>query len=143
MIVFVLIIGGLFVWQNPKSRPDELQHVTVGIQTSPAMALVMVAKDRGFFEKRGLDVELKEFAAGKDALVAFLGGSLDFSVSGDVPVTLAILAGNNFIVPAQVVGRTKNEVRVVARKDGELNTADEYFKAKKRKLGIIRNIGGR
>ena len=103
----------IFIFQKPK--PTELQHATVGIQTSPAMALVMVAKDKGFFEKQGLDVELKEFAAGKDALAAFLGGSLDFSISGDVPVTLSTLAGNKFVVPAQVVGKTKNEVRVVAK----------------------------
>ncbi|MEN9558729.1 MAG: hypothetical protein RL141_1098 [Candidatus Parcubacteria bacterium] len=128
----------IFFWKN--SKPNELQHVTVGIQTSPAMALVMVAKDKGFFEKDGLDVELKEFAAGKDALAAFLGGSLDFSISGDVPVTLAALAGNKFVVPAQVVGRTKNEVRVVAKKEAGLDTADSFFKAKKRKLAT--SMGG-
>ncbi|OGZ77578.1 MAG: hypothetical protein A2256_02345 [Candidatus Staskawiczbacteria bacterium RIFOXYA2_FULL_32_7] len=123
-------------------KPEQtgLQHVTVGIQTGPANALVMVAKDKGLFEKQGLNVELKEFAAGKDALIAFLGGSLDFSISGDVPVTLSTLAGNKFVVPAQVVGKTKNEVRVVARNENTLDTADKFFKAKKRKLST--SIGG-
>lgn len=136
--VFALLVIGIFIWKN--SKPIELQPVTVGIQTSPAMALVMVAKDKGFFEKQGLNVELKEFTAGKDALAAFLGGSLDFSISGDVPVTLSTLAGNKFVVPAQVVGRTKNEVRVVAKKEASLDTADKFFKAKKRKLAT--SIGG-
>jgi NitT/TauT family transport system substrate-binding protein len=104
------------------------------------MALVMVAEDKGFFEKQGLDVELKEFAAGKDALAAFLGGSLDFAVSGDVPVALSMLAGNTFVVPAQVVGRTKNEVRVVARKEAGLDTAEQFFKTRRRKLAT--SIGG-
>ena len=104
------------------------------------MALVMVAKDKGFFEQAGLDVEIKEFAAGKLALQALLGGSLDFSVSGDVPPLLAILQGNSLVVPAQVVGSTVNEVRVVARKDGDLNTAEDYFKSKKRKLAT--SFGG-
>ncbi len=136
--IVVIAVAGFFVFQKPK--PTELKHVTVGIQTSPAMALVMAAKDKGFFEKQGLDVELKEFAGGKDALAAFLGGSLDFSISGDVPPTLSILAGNKFVVPAQVVGRTKNEVRVVAKKEVGLDTADKFFKAKKRKLAT--SIGG-
>ncbi len=135
-----VILIGLFIWYSQTNKSKELEPVTVGIQTSPAMALVMVAKDKGFFEKQGLDVELKEFAAGKDALVAFLGGSLDFSISGDVPVTLSTLAGNKFVVPAQVVGRTKNEVRVVAKKEAGLDTADKFFKAKKRKLAT--SIGG-
>ncbi len=137
-LIVVLFLGGFAFINNGK--PKELQHVTVGIQTSPAMALVMVAKDKGLFQKQGLDVELKEFAAGKDALVAFLGGSLDFSISGDVPVALSILAGNKFVVPAQVVGKTMNEVRVVATKEPGLDTAGKFFKAKKRKLAT--SIGG-
>ena len=140
LIVIVAVIGGFFIWQNSNKQPKELEHVTVGIQTSPAMALVMVAKDKGFFEKQGLNVELKEFTAGKFALEAFLGGSLDFSISGDVPVTLSTMNGNKFVVPAQVVGRTKNEVRVVARAEAGLDTADKYFKAKKRKLAT--SFGG-
>lgn len=140
LIGAIMIIGVVFVLQSKTHEPVELQHVTIGLQTSPAMALVMVAKDKGFFEKQGLDVELKQFAAGKDALAAFIGGSLDFSISGDVPALLATLQGNKFIVPAQVVKKTINEVRVVAQKDGDLNTADSYFKAKKRKLST--SIGG-
>ena len=74
------------------------RKVSVGIQVSPAMTLVMVAKDAGFFEKQHLDVELRQFTAGKFALQAFLGGSIDFSVSGDVPVCLAALQGNQIRV---------------------------------------------
>ena len=145
--VVVVVIGILWGWMSSQDRatspvavPVALPHVTLGIQTSPAMALVMVAKDKGFFAKEGLDVELKEFAAGKDALQAFLGNSLDFSVSGDVPVALATVAGNALVIPAQVVGETRNEVRVVARKDGDLSTAREYFAAKKRRIAT--SIGG-
>ena len=140
-IVFtIVLLGGLLVLVNKAKSPKQLEHVTIGIQTSPAMALVMIAKDKGFFVEQGLEVELKEFTAGKFALEAFLGGSLDFSISGDVPVTLAALQGNKFVVPAQVVAKTQNEVRVVARKEAGLDTADEYFKAKKRKLAT--SIGG-
>lgn len=140
LLVAVVLIIGFFLFLQGYSKNKNIDHVKVGIQTSPAMALVMVAKDKGFFEKQGLNVELKEFAAGKDALAAFLGGSLDFSISGDVPVTLSTLAGNKFVVPAQVVGRTKNEVRVVAKKEVGLDTADKFFKAEKRKLAT--SIGG-
>lgn len=116
------------------------KHVSIGIQTSPAMALVMVAKDKQFFEQEGLDVELKEFTAGKFALQAFLGGSLDFAVAGDVPVTLATLQGSKFYVLSQVVERTINEVRVVARRDEGAGDAATYFKKKRRKLAT--SFGG-
>ena len=114
--------------------------ISIGIQTSPAMALIMVAKDRGCFDKVGIDVELKEFTAGKFALQAFLGGSIDFAVAGEVPVTLANLQGNRVHVVSQVVEKTITEVRVVAKRDGNLNTPQAYFRAKKRKLAT--SIGG-
>lgn len=119
---------------------QEKKKLTVGIQVSPAMALVMVAKDKNFFEQEGLDVELKEFTAGKFALQAFLGGSLDFAVAGEVPVTLATLQGSNFSVLTQVVEKTIKEVRVVARKEEGITDAATYFKKKKRKLAT--SIGG-
>jgi ABC-type nitrate/sulfonate/bicarbonate transport system substrate-binding protein len=107
------------------------------------MAMVMVARDKGMFEAEGLDVELQDFTAGKFALQAFLGGSLDFAVSGEVPVTLATLQGNRLAVVTQVVGRTINEVRIVARRDGTASSdanAYAYFHAKKRKLAT--SFGG-
>src|ERR1035441_6281221 len=73
----LLLLMGVLSGCRPKSEP-----VTIGIQTSPAMALVMVAKDKLFFQEEGVDADLKEFTAGKFALQAFLGGSLDFAPNG-------------------------------------------------------------
>ena len=137
----VLLLYGCNFNTELKSKKS-VEKVTIGIQSSPAMALVMVAEDEGFFDQAGIDVEIKEFTAGKFALEAFLGGSLDFAVSGDVPVTLSSLKGSKFVVPAQVVKKTTNEVRVVARKDFDLDShnAKNYFKTKKRKLST--SFGG-
>lgn len=138
IIIAVILAGGFILFKNKKSQTvndnKPLKKITIGFQASPPMALLMVAKDKGFFEQHGLDVELKQFTAGKFALQAFLGGSLDYCVSGDVPATLAALQGNKFVIPAQVVSATKNEVRVVAAKDGNLTNAKDYFSAKKRKF---------
>jgi ABC-type nitrate/sulfonate/bicarbonate transport system substrate-binding protein len=117
--------------------------VSIGIQVSPAMTLLMVAQDKGFFEQQGLDVQLKQFTAGKFALQAFFANAIDYAVSGDVPVCLAALGGNQSRVVAQVVARTIDEVRVVARKDNALKSSSDpanYFRAKKRKLAT--SFGG-
>lgn len=122
-------------------QPASMSKVKIGIQASPAMALVMTAKEAGCFDEQGLDVELVPFTAGKFALQALLGGSLDYCVSGEVPVALATLQGNKITVLAQVVKETVNECRVVARKDDTAaKGATAYFKAKKRKLAT--SIGG-
>jgi ABC-type nitrate/sulfonate/bicarbonate transport system substrate-binding protein len=139
-ILILLLFSTAFVVLAPLGCRTNKNHVTMGIQTSPAMALVMVAKDKQFFDAEGLDVELKEFTAGKFALQAFLGGSLDFAVAGEVPVTLSTLQGSNFYVLSQVVEKTSNEVRVVARREESITDATTYFKKKKRKLAT--SFGG-
>ena len=131
--------------QSPKEGKTEvaaeaIPTLTVGIQISPAMGLLMVAEDKGFFTKNRVNVTLKEFTAGKFALQAFLGGSLDMAVCGEVPVTLSTLQGNKFKVISQVVERTINEVRIVAVRDASANGAEAFFKKKKRKLAT--SFGG-
>jgi NitT/TauT family transport system substrate-binding protein len=138
LIISFLIILISFIYFKKHSSE---KTVKIGIQTSPAMALLMIAKDKDFFEKNGVNVELVEFTAGKFALAAFLAGSLDYSVSADVPVTLATLSNNKVIVPAQVVKKTINEVRVVVNNEGKKMTQEEYFKSKKRKLATSISAG--
>ncbi len=119
---------------NKSQQVGKLPKVTVGITTSPGVALIMIAKDKGFFKENGLDVDLRMFTSGAQALQAFLGGSLDFVGSGELPVTLAALQGHKFVVPAQVVGKTINAVRVIVRKDENVKSAYEYFHSKKRRI---------
>jgi ABC-type nitrate/sulfonate/bicarbonate transport system substrate-binding protein len=137
------------IWTAGCSRKAESpasgarRRVAIGIQVSPAMTLAMVAKDAGFFSEQGLDVELKQFTAGKFALQAFLGGSVDFAISGDVPVCLAALQGNQIRVVGQVVDKTTNEVRMVALRDGKSSdpaSPEEYFGHRKAKLAT--SFGG-
>ncbi|NLS96966.1 MAG: ABC transporter substrate-binding protein [Planctomycetaceae bacterium] len=140
ILPFMLLAGCQSDSREASHTRSDLPTLTVGIQVSPAMTLLMVAEDEGFFEEAGVNVELQEFTAGKFALQAFLGGSLDVAISGEVPVTLATLQGNEFRVLAQVVERTTTECRVVARREGDLDTPAEYFGAKRRKLAT--SFGG-
>ena len=126
--------------KKPDQEPKKNEKLTVGIQVSPAMTLVMVAEDAGFFDKAGVDVIIKEFTAGKFALQAFLGGSIDVAISGEVPVALSSLQGNKFRVLGQVVERTINECRVIVKKEVGKHTPEEYFLSKKRKLAT--SFGG-
>src|SRR6266404_2023186 len=92
-VLIVLVVCSCSEKSLPTTRKP-VAKVTMGIQVSPAMTLVMVAKDKGFFSDEGVEVEIKEFTAGKFALQAFLSGSIDYAVSGEVPVCLASLQGN-------------------------------------------------
>ncbi|MFA5047829.1 MAG: ABC transporter substrate-binding protein [Patescibacteria group bacterium] len=144
IVVVIATIVAIGFWSShskTKERPEVVPvKISIGVITQPPAALIMVAKDKGFFTEQGLDVELKEFTAGKLALQALLAGSLDFSISADVPVALAALQGNKIVVPAQVIKQATNTIRIVARKDGNITDAKEYFISKKRKLAT--SIGG-
>lgn len=123
-----------------KAVSEISKPTTIGMQIGPSSTLLYVAKDKGFFEQEGLNIELKEFTAGKFALQAFLAGSLDMAASGEVPVMYSALQGNQYYIITQVVERTINEVRVVARKESGLENPKDYFHAKKRKLAT--SFGG-
>ncbi len=134
---------------EPERRVPPARTITLGLQSSPAMALAMVARDRNLFEKIG--VELRGYDAGKVALRAFLAGTIDYAISGEVPVALAVLNGSyirarghrNTAAPkvvAQVVERTVDEVRIVAVRDGDLTAPTSYFKARRRKIAT--SFGG-
>jgi NitT/TauT family transport system substrate-binding protein len=115
--------------------------IKMGITPSPINGLVMVAKDEGFFEEEGLDVEFVEFSAGVYAMQAFLAGSLDATTSGEVPVVFAAMSGNNFSVITQIVEKTHGYDRIVALRDGNMTNPSDYFNSKKRTLAIFAGGG--
>src|SRR3989338_1417825 len=142
-VVLVVALAGILYFNSTsvtgKAVADQ-KPLKIGLQNGPSTALLMVAKDNGFFEKEGISVELEVFTAGKFALQAFLSGSLDLAASGEIPVVLSSMQGNKFYVITQLSKGQNNEVRVVALKDDELDTPQTYFNAKKRKLAT--SFGG-
>ena len=112
----------------------------IGYQKGPISTLAIIAKEKGYFEQEGVNIELSEFTAGKLALQAFLGGSVDFAIVGDLPVALAKTSGNNFVVVSQVIAKTHNENRIIALKDSNAISIQDYFSAKHRKVGTF--LGG-
>jgi len=140
-LILLVAVATFAFWKPGPSVTENrsLPKVTIGIQTSPAMALVMVAKDEGLFERAGVDVELKQFSAGKFALQAMLGGSTDFAIAGEVPVGLALAQGNQVRVYSQVVRKTTNEVRMVARAPAGQDPKDFFARHKRR---VATSLGG-
>ncbi|HEV3158275.1 MAG TPA: ABC transporter substrate-binding protein [Candidatus Baltobacteraceae bacterium] len=142
-LIMALAVGAGYpsLAESP-AQPVSTAPLKVGYQNSPAMALVIVADSEHYFAKHDINVELKEFTAGKFALQAFLGGSLDVAVAGDVPVGLALLQGQRLVTVAEVLKNSSAEVRVVVRQPGGCHgmTPASYFLGHKRKLAT--SFGG-
>ncbi len=125
IVLSVLLLGCI-------TSPDANPKVTIALQLNPDSALVQIAQEKGFFAQNGLDVELKEFTAGKFAFQAMLANNSDLSVVGDVPIALATIQGNDFQVLSSI-GENFNEAPVLVQDDGSA-TAQEFFQKTKRTL---------
>jgi NitT/TauT family transport system substrate-binding protein len=145
--LFLLVVAlGVWAWQHPPD-PDASARagLRIGYQTSPAMALVMIAEAKDMANgKANAKVVWQHFQAGKFALQAFLGGSLDVAVVGDVPIGLALLQGQKFTAFAEVVQDSVDEVRMVVRNPGNCDPAHpwDYFMAADKPKRIATSFGG-
>lgn len=118
----------LLTWTSCNTTDKDKPTLKIGYQNSPISTLLFVAKDKGFFDSTGLNVEMYSYTAGKFAVTDLISGKgIDVALSGELPIVYARLQGNTPIVFSQVVQSTTNECRIIARKDGDLNTPETYF----------------
>lgn len=89
----------------------ELTKVTYGIFPSSTVAALQVAKDKGFFEKQGIDLELVVGAGSSAAqLPALATGDLDFMLASPVTALTATTQGLDVRI---VDGVTQNNPKIV------------------------------
>lgn len=118
---FAVIAGAIFVAIALKGRvtgkvsqpPERLVFAVAELLDSvPAL----VAHQQGFFAQEGLDVEVRFYSAGKDALAAVRRGEADLATVADFPIVLAILDGADIRIIA-TISKSGRENSIVARKD--------------------------
>lgn len=67
-----------------KAQPTATKwHITVGTGIDASYAQDLVAVQKGFFKKYGIDATLKTFASGNDALDALIAGDIDITGSSE------------------------------------------------------------
>lgn len=118
--VLFLIIAALFFCLS--AAPVASETVRIGI--SPEGELALIAHERGFFKKAGLDVVLKEYPSGKRALEGMFAGEVDIATSAETPFVFKSLERSDFSLIASI-GSAEDEFRILARNDsGILKTKD-------------------
>ncbi|MFH2140455.1 MAG: NrtA/SsuA/CpmA family ABC transporter substrate-binding protein [Pseudomonadota bacterium] len=104
--------------------------IRIAIPMQPTSGLALIAREQGFFEKRGLAVSYSEYPSGKRALdEGLLAGKADVAFSAEVPIVAAALAGKDFRVIATTF-RASNVNRVIARTDHGIHIPND-LKGKK------------
>jgi NitT/TauT family transport system substrate-binding protein len=122
---------------RPAANPtDKMQLVFGGAVTPPSMVHVppYVAKDMGFFDEVGLDVEIKSFEGGVGALRGGISGGLDIVATSSDPLFAAIQQG----APVKAIGTYAPKLSVVMMAAPDIKSPKDL---KGKKLGI-QEVGG-
>ena len=130
MIAAVVLSGGSLL-------ADDSMRLTVGHDMWIGYAGYFVAKDQGFFEEAGLEIDAKPFANPGETLPAMIGGHLDLAMSTLQNITLAKLVtgeeikvvflfdtsnGADAIIAKDSISSVKDlKGKVVAATQGEVN----------------------
>ena len=93
-LVFTLLIA-----QGPASAQD-LRRIHYGTSVSISHLPVWVAKDAGFFEKKGLNVEPVQIRGGSLITMGIMSGQLQFSGAGAESVVAARIKGGDVVLLA-------------------------------------------
>ena len=147
IIVLILVVVGVWLSSQYSSRiPKAKNHlyqekITIGMETWPGYLALIVARDKGYFQQAGLDVEIKRYVAlgelSKDYVAGKMQGRANLTLDAvnehlsglDHKVVLAIDYSNG---SDAIMAR--NDIKTVKDFQGkkvgfESNTLEEFFLA--------------
>jgi NitT/TauT family transport system substrate-binding protein len=102
---------------------------------SPISGVVLVAEEKGFFAKQGLNVAISNFTSGRAALQAVLGGGADIATVAESPVTAAIFNAQ----PVALLARINiSDVKTLARADAGIRSLADL---KGKRIGFAAGTG--
>ena len=79
--------------QQKKPYSGPVEKITIGVDHSEYNALLWIARDRGFAKEHGLELDLKTYQSGKDAVTDLQAGRLDLACCAEFVLVGEILAG--------------------------------------------------
>ncbi len=85
-LIALVALAATMAWAGPamaqQQYAQQLQKVSVGALRLASSGPIFIAKDKGYFEAEGLDVEVKTFTAAQQVPVAVTSGDVDFGITG-------------------------------------------------------------
>ena len=116
----------------PPADALELKRILYGTTASPSHLPIWVAKDAGYFEKFGLNVEPVQIRGGSLITLAIITGNLPFSGAGAESVIAARAAGGDVVLLACPVDAdpvyliTRPEIKSAAELKGQASAVTRY-----------------
>jgi len=128
-IIVIGILVGSYLWlsQEQPKYMGSIENVTIGISaTSLLPSLVHIAKEKGYFLEEGIDMEIKNYSAGKFALATTFEGETDMCTVADTPIVSNSFERNDFAVFATILDSAQH-AKALARKDRNISTPQDLI----------------
>ena len=137
-IFMMLCVTAIFVATNVYAQ-GMTREIVLGCETSLLPSSVWVAENKGYFEKEGLNVKIKEFGSGRTALKAMLNeGNLDMVTAAQTPVVFNSFIRNDYVIIAAMV-YSDEDVKVLARQGKGIKSPSDL---RGKKIGITKGSTG-
>jgi NitT/TauT family transport system substrate-binding protein len=131
LIISISLLCAFFPTHHA-AEAQELRRLPYGTSASPSHLPVWVAKDAGYFEKYGFNVEPVQIRGGSLITLAIITGNLPFSGAGAESVIAARAAGADVILLACPVDVdpvyliTRPEIKSAAELKGQASAVTRY-----------------
>lgn len=129
---FLIIVCCVLLLLSQRATAQEMKRIYYGTSASPSHLPVWVAKDAGFFARRGLNVEPVHIRGGSLITLAIITGDLPFSGVGAESVVAARAAGGDVVLLACPVDAdpvyliTRPEIKSPAELKGQASAVTRY-----------------
>lgn len=118
------------------SKKEEVQtektKLTVGVMGSIDAVPLVIAKENGYFEEEGVDLDLQIFKAANDRDAALQAGELDGVLCDETAISIY----QNSDIDMKITGTTNGSWTLVAGKDSGITSLSDL---KGKKVGISKN----
>jgi NitT/TauT family transport system substrate-binding protein len=121
VLLMVAIVGCTASSKETNNTQDQKQTLNFGAIGSVEMIPIIIADEKGFFEKQGLDVTIQSFKSSKDRDAAFQSGNLDGIICDEVAVALY----QNADFDVKITGATDGNFILIANPNSGIKTINE------------------
>lgn len=112
------------------------ENIRLAQNASPISGVTMVAKANGYFEDRGLNVEVLGFTSGRAALEAVIGGGAHIATTAEAPTTAAAMSGT----PIAFLARTQySDLKTLTATGSDIQGIEDL---KGKRIGYTAGTGG-
>lgn len=132
MSVMMISCGGNKNEAIGNQQSGEKTKLSIGVMGSIDAVPFVIAKEQGYFDEEGIDLDLQIFKSAKDRDAALTAGSLNGVLCDEVAISIY----QNQDIDMKITGTTNGSWTLVGGKDSGINSVEDL---KGKRIGISEN----